>query len=200
MRFLLLASIAASLLLPATGAIAQADGLADFRANQTVRFAAQGHAKAKGLDFTIRHPRSWRAQEADRPNTVQSFTSTDGSGSNCNIVIRDSGLPPAKARASVALAALRTQLPADMIFVAGQATSLDAHPATEIQSRQTVSRAGKVLEARTLMYASAVRTNIFLLTCMAGGRIPAEADRRFGAYLPLFRQIANSIVFQDQYR
>ncbi|MGZ8997470.1 MAG: hypothetical protein ACXW2T_01305 [Allosphingosinicella sp.] len=200
MRAAFLASFAASLLLPSAGAFAQADGLADFRAGQTSRFSSQGHSKAKGLNFTIRYPRSWRAQEADRPNTVQSFVSSDGSGSNCNIVIRDSGMSAAQARASVRPEAFRAQLPTGMIFVSGQSTTLDAHPGAEVQVRQSVNRAGSTLEARIVMFATTDKTNIFLLTCMAGGRTAADADGRSAAYLPLFRLIAGSIVFPDQYR
>ena len=200
MRATFLASFAASLLLPAGGAIAQADGLADFRAGQTLRYASQGHAKARGVNFTIRHPRSWRAAEADRPNTVQNFISSDGSGSNCNVVIRYSGMNAAQTRALVRTETIRSQLPEGTIFVAGQSTRLDTHPAAEIQTRQSTNRAGTALEARSVLYLTSDGTNIFLLTCLAGGRTAAEADRRYAAYLPLFRQIANSIVFPNGYR
>ena len=193
------AALAAWFLLPSS-ASAQSDGMADFRSGQTSRFSSQGRAKSRGINFTIRYPRSWRADEADRPNTIQSFISTDGSGSNCNIVIRESGLSAARARAAVKPEMIRSQLPAELIFVSGQSTTLDNHPAGEVQGRTSVNRAGNALEARTLMFLTAEGTKFFMLTCLTGGPTRADADRKYAAYLPLFRLIAGSIVFQDQYR
>jgi hypothetical protein len=200
MRAAFAASFAVLLLVASAGAFAQQEGMADFRTGQALRYASQGSSKARGLDFSLRYPRSWRAAEADRPNTVQNFVSADGSGSNCNVVIRDSGLNAAQTRTLVRTETIRSQLPEGTIFVAGQATTLDARPAAEIQARQSINRAGTALEARMIMYLTTNGTNIFLLTCVAGGRTAAEADGRYSAYLPLFRQIANSIVFPGQYR
>ncbi len=198
MRAFLIAPLAASVLLAPAAAVAQASLTADFRSGQTARFSSQGHAKSRGVNFTLRYPRSWRAGEANRPNTVQNFVSTDGSGANCNIVVRDSGVSEAQARAAVTPGALRAQLPAGMNFVSGQSARLDDHPAGEVQGRMSVDRAGKAIEARTLMVITVDGRNFFLLTCLAGGPTAAEADRRYAAYLPLFRLIANSITFPDR--
>ena len=200
MRALILASIAASFLLPTPAALAQSNAIAEFRAGQLARFGSQGHAKARGLNFTIRYPRSWRAMEGERPHVVQNFVSADGSGSNCNVGIRPSGMIEERARAAVRYEALRAQLPAGLTFVSGQATSLDGIPTGEVQARHKVNRAGTAFEARTLLMMTASGTNLFILTCLTGAATPAEADRRFAAYLPLFRLIANSIVFPDRHR
>ena len=196
-----LAALAASLLFPPSAAVAQIDVLADFRGNQALRFDSRGHAKAQGLNFTIRYPRSWTIKEGERPHVVQNFVSTDGSGANCNIIVRDSGgMTPAQARASVRLEAMRAELPEGMIYITGQSTTLDAHPASELQGRKAVNRAGIAFETRIVLYATADGTNLFLLNCVVPGRTAAEADRRFAIFLPLFRSMANSIVFPNQYR
>ena len=193
------ALVATSLLTPAS-ALAQPAGLAEFRANQTIQFSARGHAKSRGLDITLRYPRSWVATEGDRPHVVQKFTASDGSAANCNIGIRDSGVSAAEARAAVRPEVARTQLPQSAILVSSQATSLDNLPASELITRQSFNRAGVAIEARLIIFFTALQQNFVVLTCGAGGRTAAEADRMFEAHLPLFRRIALSAVFRDQYR
>jgi hypothetical protein len=199
MRALFLASLAASFLLSSAGALAQADALAEFRNDQAARFNSRGHAKSLGVNFTLRYPRSWRAKEGERPHVLQNFVSTDGSGSNCNVGVRGLGnITDAQARTAVRN--LRAQLPADMVFLSGQATTLDGVATTEVQARQSVNRAGNAFEARTLIMMNVSGRNFFTFTCLVGGATQADADRRFAAYLPVFRLIAGSIVFPDQYR
>jgi len=201
MRPLFLASLTASLLIPCAAASAQSADTADFATGQAPRFASRGHAKSLGLSFTIRYPRSWRAKEGERPHILQNFLSTDGSGSNCNVGVRDrAGMTEAQARASIRPEALRAQLPVGLVFISGQSTTLDGVPAGEVQSRQSVNRAGSSFQARTLIMMAVPGTSFFSLTCLVGGATEAEADRRYAAYLPVFRLIANSIVFPDQYR
>lgn len=189
---------AASLLQPA--AAAQPAGLAEFRANQTTPYSTRGHAKARGLHITLRHPRSWLPAEGDRPHIVHKFTAPDGTGANCNLGIRESGVSAAETRAAVNPAAARGQLPDGVILVSSQATSLDGQPGSELVTRQSLNRAGVPIEARLVLYFVAYGENFGVLTCGAGGRTAAEADGRFAAYLPLFRRIALSVVFQNRYR
>lgn len=199
-RFLLGAMIAAASLLPSTSAFAQPPGLSEFRANQTSQYSTRGHAKARGLHITLRYPRSWVAAEGDRPHIVQKFTAGDGSAANCNIGIRESGVSAAETRSAVRPEVARGQLPASAVLVSSQATSLDNQPASELITRQTVNRAGVAIEARLIVFFAAYQQNFIVLTCGAGGRTAVDADRAFQANLPLFRQIALSVVFQNQYR
>lgn len=199
-RAALLAAMAAASLLAPAGAVAQPAGLAEFRANQTVQYSTRGHAKSRGLHITLRYPRSWQPAEGDRPHIVQKFTAGDGTAANCNIGIRESGLSAAQTRAAVQPAAARSQLPASATLVSSQATSLDAQPGSELMLAQSMNRAGVTVEARLVLYFVSFGQNFVVLTCGTGGRTPAEADRLFQAYLPLFRRLALSVVFQDQYR
>jgi len=43
-------------------------------------FHTIGHPKAKGVDFKIEYPKSWRPQEGKRPNVVQTIVSENGRG------------------------------------------------------------------------------------------------------------------------
>ena len=194
------AMVAVASLLPSTGAFAQPTGLAEFRANQTIQFSSRGHAKSRGLHITLRYPRSWLPAEGERPHVVQKFTATDGTAANCNLGIRESGVSAAQTRAAVQPAAARGQLPDGAILVASQATSLDGQPGSELMIRQSLNRAGVAIESRLVLYFVAYGQDFVVLTCGAGGRSAADADRLFQTYLPLFRRIALSVVFQDRYR
>lgn len=194
------AMAAAAGLLSSTHAIAQPGGLAEFRDNQTNQFSSRGHAKSRGLHITLRYPRSWLPAEGDRPHIVQKFTASDGTGANCNLGIRESGLSAAEARAAVQLAAARDQIPDGAILLSSQATNLDTQPGSELIIAQNLNRAGVAIEVRLLLYFVAYGQDFVVLTCGAGGRTPADADRLFQAYLPLFRLVALSVVFQDRYR
>ena len=175
-------------------------GLKDFLSGQTSRFNSQGHAKSLGVNFTIRYPRSWRATEAERPHTIQNFLSADGSGANCNIVIRDTGMSAGETRAAAEPATMRSQMPKDMTIISSQSTTLGEQAAGEVQYKQPINVAGRRMDIRGLIFATAIDTRLMIVTCSAGGETQAEAESDFQVYLPVFRRIAGSIVVPGRYR
>lgn len=44
------------------------------------QFSSQGHAKSRGVDFTLRLPASWSAKESQQPHIVQKWRSQAGTG------------------------------------------------------------------------------------------------------------------------
>jgi hypothetical protein len=52
----------------------------EMTSDYTKKYSSNNHFKSKGLDFTIRVPKSWSMEEAERPNIVQKFTSENGEG------------------------------------------------------------------------------------------------------------------------
>ncbi|NBB81175.1 MAG: hypothetical protein GVY36_17340 [Verrucomicrobia bacterium] len=61
----------------------------------TQLFSTRGEYKAKGLDFSLRFPSSWKPKTSDGPNTVREFYSQAGHGSvSCNILVRNVGERP----------------------------------------------------------------------------------------------------------
>lgn len=195
------AVLAAAALLTPSSLWAQPSEIAEFQARQTILFSSRGHEKARGLDVTLRYPRSWRAEEGDRPHVVQNFVATNGTGSNCNILIRDGGgATPAELRQALRPENARNVVPQSMTLVAAQATTLDNEQAVEVEVRQSVNRGGVAIEARMVMYLTVYRDSLINLTCGTGAPTAQDAEIRYRAYLPLFRRIAGSIVLQDRYR
>jgi len=190
------------LLLGAGRADGQAGELAEFRQRQTATFNSAGHAKSNGLEISLRYPRSWRAGEGARPHIVQNFLAPPGVPANCNLLILASGpgLTEAQVRASVEPRRAAEQLPANAENVRSQATTIDGLPAAELIFDTTVNRAGLTMRARLVIYITSFRTNLVQLTCLAGGANPSEMAARFGAYQPVFRLIASSLVVHNRWR
>lgn len=54
---------------------------------KTVPYTSEGNPKAKGVNFSLSAPISWRQNEGDRPNIVQKWASQNGSGDMCMSVM-----------------------------------------------------------------------------------------------------------------
>ena len=52
----------------------------EFLAGHRQRFSSKGHTKARGLEIELQLPRSWLAEEGERPHIVQKWTSQNGTG------------------------------------------------------------------------------------------------------------------------
>ena len=190
--------LATALPLPISAA-GQRSELDEFRNRQTTGFSSAGHAKSGGLHITLRYPRSWRAAEAERPHVVQKFTASGGT--NCNLLVRPLGEgAQADARSLLRPSNLRQLAPAGTSVIEATSITLDRLPAGQLFVAQAVSNAGIEAQARVVIFLTMYRDRLVNLTCTAGARTAAEADVNFRAFLPVFRQIANSLVFQDQYR
>jgi hypothetical protein len=60
----------------------------------TTTFKTKGHLKSKNTDWQIKVPKSWKAEEADRPNIIQKFTSDYGSGNqSIMLMVKEMPLP-----------------------------------------------------------------------------------------------------------
>ena len=58
-------------------------------------FRTAGHPKAKGVDFQISYPASWRRSEGERPNIIQKFVSENGRGLEmAMLMVKDLPTPP----------------------------------------------------------------------------------------------------------
>lgn len=58
-------------------------------------FRTKDHRKAKGVDFQIRYPSSWKPAEGERPNIIQKFVSENGRGLEAILLmVKDIPLPP----------------------------------------------------------------------------------------------------------
>ena len=186
----------------------QAKPVAEFARGFTQTYRTKGHPKAKGVDFQIQYPRSWRAKEGQRPNVIQLISSENGRGlENIVLMVRDLGLPPGYVVTNEELdevfssQGLRDLIPAEGTFISGKSVVIDRHKGGMVISDQTVQRVDVTVFSRMLQFVTIYNGKMLFLQGMVGSKAndPAALQARFEKFQPLFMQIANSLVIQDQY-
>lgn len=172
-------------------------------------FSIKAHPKAKGTDFTISYPIGWKAEEGERPNVVQKFTSDDGTGLETVIVMtldmRDAnGKSPSKRDIDAILnpANGRQQIPDGSKFVSAERISVEGDPALAIEFVQKSDRAGIALMTQTWSVFFVQGTTLVQVMCMVAGSPDADEawiGARMAQFKPLFKLMVNSIVIPGKW-
>jgi hypothetical protein len=182
---------------------------AEFSRGYTRVFRTKDHPKAKGVDFQIRHPVSWRAAEGDRPNVIQKFVSENGRGLEMvMLMVKDLPLPPGRRITERELDGffvereLRQMLPAGARFITGKPITLDGHRGGVLVFDQTVQRLDVALTIRSLHFMSIRGGKMITVQCMVSTPPGQDAtlQERFSRVEPLFRLVGDSFILQEQYR
>jgi hypothetical protein len=198
-QFMLLAGLAIVATATLTGSAgAQQAAISEFRAGQTGQFSSQGHPKAAGLDFIIRYPRSWSAKAGEATHVVQNFISTDGTGSNCNILVRRlDNVTPTQAAQLLHPSNLRELVPAAFTYRSGTPTTLGGQPGAQVLVERPFVGPTSTSYLRLVIYMTIHRSNFINLTCGVGAPDPSQAGPRFDVHLPLFRLVKDSLVLRN---
>lgn len=194
-----------------SGAIfAQQSSLQRFLNGERLTYSTAGNPKAKGIEMSFDYPSSWSGVDGRRPNTLFQVTSEKGKGFElCNLVIKDLNLPPGTEVTAQDIKELfdpkdlKDFVPPGGRFIAGKRTTIDGQPGAWVQHSQDVDRAGISLQMVLLTYQIYFDRRIINFNCSVGdgGDKPRElVQQRFKSALPLFQQIANSIIIQSRWR
>lgn len=202
-------SIAFGISIPAT-AFAQPNEWTDFMAGKRNTYNTSGNPKSRGIELSFDYPISWRGAEGKRPNTLYQVTSDNGRGLDvCNLVIKEIPLPanyvvsPAEAASLFEPSGLRSFVPHDANFIAGDQTTIEGQPAGWVNFTQEVNRAGIALRLISLNYTIYYDKKLIAFGCMVGDGAENPPDRlqkRYKEYSSLFQQMANSIVIQSKWK
>jgi hypothetical protein len=180
----------------------------EFNRGNIEKFSTKGHSKAKGTSFTIKHPKSWIAQEGERANTVQMFVSEQGKGFETAMILTKALRLPAgtkltKEEATEILkeASLRKSLPSDATFLGVKSTKIEGEPASILEYETTGERAGKTITLRVvalIFFQGATLVQIqFSVASLA---VPTDLQARAIEFRPLFDLMMNSIVFEEKWK
>jgi len=179
----------------------------EFSRGYTGVFRTTGHPKAKGLDFQISYPASWKAAEGDRPNVVQKFMSRNGRGLEIIVlIVKDLPLPPGYKMTERELISMFVESELKRIagsgFISGKPITLDGHRGGMFVSDEAVQRLDVTLKIRTLQFVTVRRGKLIMVQCMVSTPPGEEAtlQERFNRLEPLFRLVGNSFILQEQYR
>ncbi len=172
-------------------------------------FRTKGHPKAKGVDFSVSFPSSWSNREGNRPNIIQFFQSGAGHGPiMCNLMVKDIPLPAGYKPTSEELKEffqpnqLKDMVPDGGTFIDAKSIVLEGAPAGMIVSDQTMQRLDLSLTMRMTQFVTIQGSSMIFIQFMVA-KIPdskESLDDLQEKYLPTYRAIANTFVFNDRYK
>lgn len=178
----------------------------EFMSGQRSTYTTLGNPKARGLEVTFDHPRSWDGAEGKRPNTLYQVTSDAGRGLElCNLVIRE--LPETLTKQDLAElfdpSELKDLVPSGGHFINGARTTIDGQPAAWVHFSHEMDRAGMKLRLLSIMYPVYFDKKLIIFSCSVGdsaSKPPSELQKRYRTNLPLFQQLANTLVIHTKWK
>lgn len=181
----------------------------EFTKGYTRIFRTKGHPKAKGVDFQIRYPISWRPKEGERPNIIQKFTSENGRGLEMFLImVKDIPLPPGYTLTQKDLdeffveSELRGMVPDGGKFISAKPIVLDNHKGAMILFDQSAQRLDLTLTMRNLHFITIRGNKMIFIHCMVSATPGKESklQEKFSRFESLFKMVANAFVIQEQYK
>lgn len=174
----------------------------------TTTFKTKGHLKSKNTDWQIKVPKSWKPEEADKPNIIQKFTSDYGSGNqSIMLMVIEMPLPKGYKITKEELNDLFTEKEMkDMVpdggkFISFTNMTLDNNIGGMIDYEQTMERLDFKLKIRMVQFMFIRGNKMYILQGTVGSE---KADTDFTLemkkYLTLYKLVANTIVVNDQYK
>lgn len=172
-------------------------------------FRSKGHPKAKGADFSVSFPASFSKREGNRPNIIQFFQSAAGHGPiMCSLMVKDIPLPTGYKPSTEELkeffqpSELKDMVPDGGTFIEAKYIVLDGSPAGMLVSDEVKQRLDISVTMRTTQFVTIQGTSMIFMQFMVG-KMPdskESLDDLQKKYLPTYRAIANTFVFNDKYK
>lgn len=182
----------------------------EFSGGYVVRFQTDGNGKSKGTRLGISVPKSWQSKEGNRPNIVQEFLSENGRG-NVSVVLLVKSFPPALAKQLtseqstlefLSQSSMTNSIPTSGRLVGYTLQKLDGLHAAVMEFVVTEQRLDSRYRMHAISYTLVCGENMVTITMSTFGlasESEAETARRFQKFRPLFRAIANSFSYNNQY-
>jgi hypothetical protein len=158
----------------------------------SIIFTTQGHPKAKQSILKFPIPKSWLAEEAEMPETVQQFTSFNGKG-NEKILIVIYDLPAAYYDVVLSQNAISKMLSPETTLIRTDAVTIDGRQGIMIEVEENIHSAAAKMKVRMLQFMFIEKRKLY---CLQGSIGPVDASRnlefKLKEYEPLFRLIASN--------
>jgi hypothetical protein len=172
-------------------------------------FRTKGHPKAKGADFPVSFPASFSKREGNRPNIMQFFQSGAGHGPiMCSLMVKDLPLPAGYMPSAEEIKEffqpreLKDMVPDGGTFIEAKYIVLDGSPAGMLVSDEIKQRLDISVMIRTTRFLSIQGSSMicmqFMVAKMPDSKESLEDLQK--KYLPTYRAIANTLVFNDKYK
>ncbi len=178
---------------------------AEFSSGFVEKYTTKGHYKAKGVTINAKLPISWKQKEGDRPNIVHKFISKNGEGKDMiAFMVKDLGLPEGykvtkeEADEFFNESEIKNFLPDGSEFISAKKITLDRHIGCQLIFKTTRERLDFSITLQTVQFITIYEGKMIFLQCMVSDD-EEDINTKFNLHLPLFRQVANSLIIMDQY-
>lgn len=182
------------------------DPFKEFTSGYVSKFNTKNHPKAKGADWTIKYPQSWRCLEGDRPNVIQKFVSEFGNGDvYVSLMVKDlpKDLEIKEKEINDVFFTLKGAkdlfITSEMKFESFKRIIIENLPAGEIVYSITASRLDYKLPMKIATYYFIYNKQLYILTQGLVGTEEEVISKNWKNIKPLFDLIANSIVINNKY-
>lgn len=160
-------------------------------------FNTEDHPKAERVYLKIPVPKSWLAQEAKMPETIQQFTSYYGNG-NERILIVVYDLPKELHNMKLSEESISSILSPQTKLIRTEFVTIDELPAVMIEAEEFIEQQNEIVKIRMLQFMIVQNHK---LHCLQGSIGPSDKNEDLGSqikkYEPLFRLIASRAELDD---
>jgi len=178
----------------------------EFSAGFLNSYSTKGHPKTKDIIINAKLPLSWKQEEAERPNIVQKFVSNNGKGLETILfMVKDLGLPNDYIETKEELndffteSELKQMIPEGSNFISAKRIVLDGLVGGQVIFKTTQERLDFSITMKSVHFITIYEGKIIFLQCWVYSVSDDNLNDRFNLFLPLFRKVANSLVFPNQY-
>jgi hypothetical protein len=174
----------------------------------TTTFKTKGHPKSKNTDWQIKVPKSWKAEEAERPNIIQKFTSDYGSGNQTiMLMVREMPLPKGykitvkEINDFFSEKEMKEMVQEGGKFISFTKMKLDNNIGGMVEFETNMERLDFKIKIRMLQFMFIRGNKMYMLQATVGSeKANTDLALEMKKYLVLYKLVANSIVVNDQYR
>ena len=172
-------------------------------------YNSKDNPKAKGVDFSVKVPKSWKSQEANRPNIVRKFTSNNGYIIEDtfieNIMILVYDLPiEVKKLTSQDVTDVCNDIPENSVLRECKATTLENLPVVVQRLKLNMKRLENSMNIEIIQYNIYFKNKVIMIQGQVGAMNEKISEKtlleRFEKFKPVFNYVANSLMISNLYK
>lgn len=165
-------------------------------------------SKAKGVDFSVRVPKSWKSSEGNRPNIIRKF------GSNNGYIVEEKfaeyimlmvfDLPiEINLLSNEDVNEICKDIPENSILRNCKKTQLENLPVIIQRMNMNITRLESSINMEVIQYMIYFKNKVIMIQGQVGGLNENVSEKvlleRFEKFKPVFNYVANSLVINDLY-
>jgi len=162
-----------------------------------INFTTKNHPKSYRAGLKVPIPKSWLAQEAEMPHTIQQFTSHYGNG-EARIVIVVYDLSAQQSEMILNERSITQMIPPESRLIQTDKIEIDGIPGIMIEAEQSLGYTDNQMKIRMLQFMFIQNQKLY---CLQGSIGPVQAsnnlDEKIKKYEPLFRLVASNTEFDN---